>query len=330
MTKPILLSGIQPSGKLNIGGYIGAIHNWLALQDEYDCLFSLVDLHTITVKQDPKELRERCYEFLALYIACGLDPKKNILFAQSHVPQHAELGWVLNCFTHMGELNRMTQFKDKSKQHAKNINAGLFSYPALMAADILLYKADLVPVGADQKQHLELARNLAERFNNAYGEIFTVPEPYIPKTGSRIMGLQNPDKKMSKSDDIEANYIALLDIPKAIEKKIKRCVTDSGSEIIFSESKAGISNLLTLYSTITKQSIDSLEKQYAGKGYGIFKADVSEAIITLLTPIQDRFNEIVSDKSYLRDILRDGARRAEERAAKMLAHVHDAIGLIPR
>lgn len=330
MEKPILLSGIQPSGKLNIGGYIGAIRNWLALQNEYDCLFSLVDLHTITVRQDPKELRDRCYEFLALYIACGLDPEKNILFAQSHVPQHAELGWILNCYTHMGELNRMTQFKDKSKQHAKNINAGLFSYPTLMAADILLYKADLVPVGADQKQHLELARNLAERFNNLYGDIFTVPEPFIPETGSRIMGLQNPDKKMSKSDDLEGNYIALLDPPKVIEKKIKRCVTDSGAEIIFSESKAGISNLLTLYSAITKQSIDSLEQQYAGKGYGIFKADVSEAIITLLTPIQDRFHEIVSDKSYLRDVLRNGARRAEERAAKMLTRVHDAIGLIPR
>lgn len=328
--KPIILSGIQPSGHLNIGNYLGAIKNWVDLQNEYHCIFMLADLHTITVKQDPAELRKRCYDFLAQYIACGINPESNVLFAQSHVAEHSQLAWVLNCYTCMGELNRMTQFKDKSKRHDKNINAGLFTYPSLMAADILLYNTALVPVGADQKQHLELTRDLAQRFNAQYGDIFRVPEPFIPKCAGRIMGLQNPECKMSKSDSNENNTITLLDSPKVIDKKIKRCVTDSGSEIKYHETKAGISNLLTLYSAITGLSIDSLEKQYEGQGYGTFKADVSKAIITTLTPIQDRFQKIRSDEDYLREILRKGAESASARASKMLDRVYDAIGLIPR
>lgn len=328
--KPIILSGIQPSGRLNIGNYLGAIKNWVDLQNEYQCIYMLADLHTITVKQDPVELRNRCYDFMALYIACGIDPEKNIIFAQSHVPAHSQLAWVLNCYTFMGELNRMTQFKDKSKRHNQNINAGLFTYPCLMAADILLYDTSLVPVGADQKQHLELTRDLAQRFNTQYGEIFRVPEPFIPQHTGRIMGLQHPENKMSKSDVNENNYIALLDPPKVIDKKIKRCVTDSGSEVKVHETKAGISNLLTLYSAITGLSIDSLEQKYEGQGYGAFKAGVSEAVITTLTPIQDRFQKIRSDESYLREILRNGAESATARANTMLDRVYDALGLIPR
>lgn len=328
--KPILLSGIQPSGKLTIGNYVGAIKNWLELQDQYECYFSLVDLHSISVRQDPKAFRARCYDFLAQYIACGLDPDKNVLFCQSHVPEHTELAWVLNCHTYMGELNRMTQFKDKSAKHAKNINAGLFTYPVLQAADILLYSTNLVPVGEDQKQHLELTRDLAIRFNSSYSDIFTVPEPYIPKQTGRIMSLQDPSKKMSKSDDNENNYISLLDEPAKITKKLKRCVTDSGSEIIFCETKAGISNLLLLYSAITGMSVNDLESRYEGKGYGTFKAEISENLITLLTPIQKRFKEIRTDEDNLRVILRQGAEKASARASTMLARVYDAIGFIPR
>lgn len=326
--KPVLFSGIQPSGHLMIGNYIGALKHWVDLQNKHDCLFALVDMHTITVKQDPKLLRERCYDFLALYIACGIDPKKNTIFVQSHVPAHTQLSWILNCYTYMGELNRMTQFKDKSAKYTANINAGLFDYPVLMAADILLYNTKIVPVGDDQKQHLELTRDLAIRFNNIYGEIFTIPEPYIPPIGARIMGLQEPEKKMSKSDTNENNYVALLDPPDVIRKKLKRAVTDSASEVRFHESKSGVSNLLTLYSSITKQSIDALEKHYQGCGYGVFKNDLAEALVEFLTPIQKHYLELRNDTTAMHKILEHGAEIANDRANKMMKKVFDVIGFI--
>lgn len=328
--KPILLSGIQPSGNLMIGNYIGALKNWVKLQHDYDCLFMLVDLHSITVQQDPKKLRERCYDFLSLYIACGIDPQKNLLFVQSHVPAHSQLSWILNCYTFMGELNRMTQFKDKSKRHDSNINAGLFDYPVLMAADILLYGTDKVPVGEDQKQHLELTRDIAIRFNRLYGEIFTVPEPFIPPVGARIMSLLDPTQKMSKSDDNPNNYVALLDPPDLIRQKLKRAVTDSGSEIRFLNEKPGVSNLLTLYSALTERSIPDLEAAYAGVGYGKFKADVGEVIVEYLQPIQQRYQEIRQDTQGLAKILQQGAETASARAQKTIDQVYDAVGFIPK
>jgi len=330
--KPILLSGIQPSGHLMIGNYIGALKNWVSLQNDYDCLFSIVDMHSITVKQDPDVLRQHCYDVLAIYLACGIDPKKNIIFVQSHVPAHAELAWVLNCFTGMGELKRMTQFKDKSKRYADNVNAGLFAYPTLMAADILLYQANLVPVGHDQKQHLELTRDLALRFNKQYGELFTVPEPYIPPpmAGGRIMSLQDPTKKMSKSDANASNYIALLDPPATIIKKVKRAVTDSGSDIHHHKSKPGISNLLTLYAAISDKTMPQLEKEYVGSGYGQFKSDLGEAVAAFLAPLQQRFHELRSDTAALNEVIQHGARAAQLRAEKTLHAVYDVIGFIPK
>lgn len=328
MTKPILASGIQPSGNIMIGNYIGAIKNWVALQNKYDCFFFLVDLHTITVRQDPKILRQRCYDLIALYIACGLDPEKNTLFVQSHVPSHAELAWVLNCYTYIGELNRMTQFKDKSQRHASNINTGLFDYPVLMAADILLYDADIVPVGSDQKQHLELTRNLAIRFNQLYGDVFTVPEPYIPPMGARLMSLQDPSKKMSKSDENENSYIALLDKPDVIIKKLKRSVTDSGKEIVFSDDKPGVSNLLTLLSAITDIKIPELEQQYADSGYGKFKLDIADALIEFLQPIQDQHQRLINDKAELDRVLKIGAERANLKASQKIDQVRDVLGFI--
>jgi len=328
--KQVLFSGIQPSGELHIGNYIGAIKNWLKLQNKYDCLFCLVDLHTITVKQDPILLRKRCYDFLALYIACGLDYEKHIIFCQSHVPAHAELTWILNCFTRIGELSRMTQFKDKSQKYPENINMGLFDYPVLQAADILLYNSNIVPVGADQKQHIELTRDIATRFNNIYGDIFTVPESYIPmlETGGRIMGLQNPDKKMSSSDPNENNFIALLDSPEVVSKKFKRAITDSGKEIYFDESKPGISNLLTIYSTITDKSIKQLEKEYQKQSYNKFKSDLAETVIEFLRPIQQRFQKLRNDETQLNAILKNGAKRANKRAQLVLDKVFEAIGFI--
>lgn len=330
MNKQVLFSGIQPSGELHIGNYIGAIKNWLKLQNKYDCLFCLVDLHTITVKQDPALLRKRCYDCLALYIACGLDYEKHIIFCQSHVPAHAELTWILNCFTHIGELSRMTQFKDKSQKYSENINMGLFDYPVLMAADILLYNSNIVPVGADQKQHIELTRDIATRFNNIYGDIFTVPESYIPmlETGGRIMGLQDPIKKMSSSDPNENNFIALLDSPEVVTKKFKRAVTDSGKEIYFDESKPGISNLLTIYSALTDKPIKQLEKEYQKQSYNKFKSDLAEIVIEFLQPIQQRFQKLRSDETKLNAILKDGASRANERAQSVLDKVFEAIGFI--
>lgn len=331
MNRKVLFSGVQPSGQLMIGNYIGAIKNWIALMEQYQCYFALVDLHAITVAQDPEVLLERSYAFLALYIACGLDPEKCTLFVQSHVKAHAHLGWMLNCITSMGELNRMTQFKDKSVKHEKNINAGLFDYPVLMASDILLYNTDLVPVGADQKQHLELARNLAERFNNKYGETFKVPEPFIPPVGARIMSLQEPGAKMSKSDPNPSSYIGLLDEPKAIEKKFKKAVTDLETEVRFDEEKKpGVSNLMTIYAAITGKSNDEIEQEFQGQGYGVFKMRIAETMIAFLKPIQDKYHHLVQDKAYLHDIVIKGAQVAEAEAEKMVVKVSERLGFIKK
>lgn len=328
--KPVIFSGIQPSGKLTIAHYIGAISNWVNLQDTYDCLFCLVDMHAITVKQDPVALREHCYQLLALYIACGIDPQKNLIFIQSHVPAHTQLSWVLNCITYMGELNRMTQFKDKAKQHESNINVGLFDYPVLMSADILLYQTNLVPVGSDQTQHLELARDIAMRFNNTYGEIFTIPQICQPPVGGRIMSLLEPLKKMSKSDPNENSFIAMLDSPEIVRQKMRRAVTDSGKEIIFDvENKPGIANLLTIYSVLSNQSIADIVKQYEkANGYSGFKNDLAEVIINFLTPIQKKYKVLREDNKILDKILKQGAEEATSRANKTLQKVYDIIGFI--
>ncbi len=329
--KPIVLSGIQPSGHMTIGNYIGAMRNWVSMQEDHDTLFSLVDLHAITVRQDPKDLRERCYDFMALYLACGIDPNKSTVFIQSHVHEHAELGWILNCYAYMGELNRMTQFKDKSGKQGKNINVGLFDYPVLMAADILLYGTDKVPVGQDQKQHLELARDIAARFNNQYNvDVFTVPEPFIPKQGARIMSLQDPTAKMSKSDSLEKNYVSLLDDPKKIIKKLKSAVTDSETEIRYDrENKPGVSNLLELMGGVTNRTVEEVLKDYAGvEGYGKLKVDTGEAIVALVEPIQQRYREIRDDQSAMQAILKQGAEKASIRAQAQLTKVKDTIGLI--
>lgn len=333
MSKPIVLSGCQPSGQLSIGNYIGALRQWVSMQESHDCRFMLVDLHAITVRQDPAQLRSATLDGLALYLACGLDPERSIVFVQSQVPEHAQLAWVLNCYTQMGELNRMTQFKDKSERHASNINAGLFSYPALMAADILLYQANQVPVGNDQKQHLELARDIAVRFNNLYGDVFTVPDPFIPEVGARVMSLQDPLKKMSKSDENENNFIGLLEDPKKIAKKIKRAVTDSDEQarIFFDpEAKPGVSNLLSILSCATNRSIADLVPDYEGKMYGHLKGDVADAVVAMLEPIQARYHELREDRAQLDAIMKDGAERASTLAAKTLAKVYDVVGLVPR
>jgi tryptophanyl-tRNA synthetase len=333
MTRKTVLSGIQPSGHLTLGNYLGALKNWVTMQEQYDCYYMLVDLHAITVRQDAADLRERCYKTLALMMACGLDPKRNVLFAQSHVPAHTRLAWVLNCFTMVGELNRMTQFKDKSAKNADNINAGLYDYPVLMAADILLYDTALVPVGEDQKQHLELARDVAIRFNNACGKpgqpIFTVPEPMIPQVGARIMGLQDPTAKMSKSDDNENNNVYLLDSPDILERKFKRAVTDSGSEVRYSADKPGVANLMSILSATTGDSFAVIEQRFAGAGYGKFKAAVAEAVIDKLKPVQQRYQDIRADEAGLQRVLKDGAERASAHADRTLQRVHDALGFIP-
>ncbi|MEG3766329.1 tryptophan--tRNA ligase [Alteromonas sp. 14N.309.X.WAT.G.H12] len=331
--KPIVLSGCQPSGQLTIGNYMGALKQWVSMQDDYNCLYMLVDLHAITVRQDPKALRDACLDGLALYLACGIDPQKSTLFVQSHVPEHAQLAWVLNCYTQMGELNRMTQFKDKSAKNVSNINAGLLTYPTLMAADILIYQANQVPVGDDQKQHLELARDVATRMNNIYGNVFTIPEPYIPDFGARIMSLQEPGKKMSKSDDNVNNFIGLLEDTKKITKKIKRAVTDSDEQarIYFNpQEKPGVSNLLTLLSLATGKKVDDLVGEYEDKMYGHLKGDVAEAVVALLTPIQERFRAIREDRSYLDDVMKQGAEKASAKAAVTLEKVYDTVGFIPR
>lgn len=333
MSKPIVLSGCQPSGQLSIGNYIGALRQWVKMQSSHDCRFMLVDLHAITVRQDPAALRAATLDGLALYMACGLDPEQSVIFVQSHVPEHAQLAWVLNCYTQMGELNRMTQFKDKSERHASNINAGLFTYPALMAADILLYQANQVPVGNDQKQHLELARDVATRFNNVYGNVFTIPDPFIPEVGARVMSLQDPLKKMSKSDDNENNYIGLLEDPKKIEKKLKRAVTDSDEQarIFFDpEQKPGVSNLLSILSAASGTAIADLVPQYEGKMYGHLKGDTAAAVVAMLEPVQRRYAEYRNNLDYLKQVMAKGADAASEHAATTLRKVYDVIGLVPR
>ncbi len=329
--KPIVFSGAQPSGELTIGNYMGALRQWVQMQDDYDCIYCIVDQHAITVRQDPTELRKRTLDTLALYLACGIDPEKSTIFVQSHVPQHAQLGWALNCYTYFGELSRMTQFKDKSARHAENINAGLFDYPVLMAADILLYQTNQVPVGIDQKQHLELSRDIAQRFNAIYGDIFTVPDPFIPKGGARVMALQDPAKKMSKSDDNRNNVIALLEDPKAAAKKIKRAVTDSEEppRVTYDlENKAGVSNLLDILAGVTGKTIPELEAEFEGKMYGHLKGAVAEAVSDMLTNIQERFNTFRNDEALLNKIMKEGADKAKARAQTTLDKVYEAIGFI--
>ena len=331
--KPIVLSGCQPSGQLTLGNYMGALKQWVSMQDDHDCLYMIVDLHAITVRQDPKQLAEACLDGLSLYLACGIDPQKSTLFLQSHVPEHAQLSWVLNCYAQMGELNRMTQFKDKSAKNENNINVGLYSYPVLQAADILLYQADKVPVGEDQKQHHELTRDIATRVNNLYGDVFRLPDPYIPDFGARIMSLQEPEKKMSKSDNNPNNFIGLLEDPKKLAKKIKRAVTDSDEQanIYFNPTeKPGVSNLLTLLSLATGKSIKELEPEYTDKMYGHLKGDVADAVVALLEPIQARYAEIRADRAYLDDVMRQGAEKASARGAETLAKVYKAVGFIPK
>ena len=329
--KKVMLSGIQPSGDLHLGNYLGAVKNWAALAEEFDCYYFMADLHSITVRQNPAELRRRSVAQLAQYIACGLDPEKNTLFIQSHVHEHAELGWILNCYTMFGELSRMTQFKDKCAKNADNINGGLFTYPSLMAADILLYQADFVPVGEDQKQHCELTRDIATRFNNIYGETFKVPEPYIPKGGARIMSLGNPTSKMSKSDP--QGCVFLMDKPEEIARKFKRAVTDSDTENCVRyapEEKPGVANLMSIYSSVTGKSFPEIEKEFEGKGYGVFKPAVGDAVIETLRPVREEAERILADKAYLQQVYTEGAQKASYIARKTLRKVYKRIGFVEK
>lgn len=328
--KKVILSGIQPTGIFTLGNYIGAIRNWGKMQEEYQCAYFIADLHALTVRQEPAALRRQTLEAFALLLACGIDPEKSLVFIQSQVPTHSELAWILSCYTQFGELSRMTQFKDKSAKHADNVNAGLFSYPALMAADILLYQPDFVPVGADQKQHLELTRDVAIRFNNLYGNVFNIPEAYIPKAGARVMSLQEPTKKMSKSDTNVNAFISILDEPGVIVKKFKRAVTDSDAEVCYREGKDGINNLMTIYSVITGLSFEQIEHDFAGKGYGDFKAAVGEAVAEQLRPIREEFARLMQDKAYLEAAYRKGAETAAKVSSRTLAKVQKKIGLIAR
>ena len=329
--KKIIFSGIQPTGTLTLGNYIGAIGNWLKLQDEYNCLYCVVDMHAITVRQVPAELRQRSISFMAQYLACGLDPQKNIMFYQSHVHEHAELAWILNCNAMIGELSRMTQFKDKSRKHEDNINMGLMDYPVLMAADILLYNTALVPVGVDQKQHVELARDLAIRFNGRYGDTFTVPEPYIPKMSAKVYSLQEPTAKMSKSDANENATVSVIDDPDSIMRKFKRAVTDSDNRIIYApDEKPGISNLLTIYSAMTDTPIEKCEAEFEGKGYGDFKLKVGEATVERLRPIRERYTDLLKNKDYLTSITKEGAEKASYLARKTLSKVYRKVGFVPK
>ena len=331
--KKVILSGIQPSGELTLGSYLGAIKNWVELADEYDCYYMMADMHSITVRQNPADLRRRTLTQMAAYIACGLDPEKNTIFIQSHVPAHAELAWVLNCYTMFGELSRMTQFKDKSAKNADNINAGLFTYPALMAADILLYQADLVPVGGDQKQHVEICRDIANRFNGVYGEVFRIPEPYIPKVGARIMSLTSPDSKMSKSDKDPNGCVYVLEKPEDILRKFKKAVTDSDTERCVRydpEQKPGVSNLMAIYSVATGRSFDEIEAEFDGKGYGAFKPAVGEAVVEMFRPIREETERILADKAYLESDYRAGAEKAGYVANKTLRKVYKKVGFVAR
>ena len=329
--KKRMLSGIQPSGDLHLGNYLGAIKNWGARSDLYECFYFMADLHTITVRQNPADLRRRTLEQLAQYIACGLDPEKNTLFIQSHVHQHAELGWVLNCYTMFGELSRMTQFKDKSSKHAENVNGGLFTYPTLMAADILLYQPDLVPVGHDQKQHCELTRDVAKRFNGIYGDVFKIPEPFIPETGARIMSLNAPESKMCKS--LPEGCVFLMERPEDIQRKFKRAITDSDSEFCVRYdpvSKPGVANLMSIYSAVTGKTFPEIEAEFAGKGYGAFKPVVGEAVIEHLRPIREEASRLMKDKAYLEGVYRDGAQKASCVAEKTLRKVYKKVGFVAK
>jgi tryptophanyl-tRNA synthetase len=327
--KKVIFSGIQPSGQLTLGNYLGAIKNWVKLQEEYDCYFCVVDLHAITVKQEPKDLRARTLEVMSIYIASGINPDKNTIFIQSHVPAHSEAAWLLNCYTYMGELGRMTQFKDKSQRYGESVAAGLFDYPVLMAADILLYQTDLVPVGSDQKQHLELSRDIAQRFNNVYSETFVIPDPYIAQKGAKIMDLQDPTKKMSKSEENANSFILIMDPPEVIRKKISRAVTDSIGIVKYTDEQPGVKNLMTILSTITGQTTEEIENKYEGQGYAQFKKDVAEAIVGELEPIQKKVKELLTDKAYLENIYKAGAEKANYVATKTLRKMQKKIGFIP-
>ena len=326
--KKIIFSGIQPTGVFTLGNYLGAIKNWKELQEDYNCLFSVVDLHAITVRQDAAALRKQTLDSVALLLACGIDPEKSILFLQSHNSAHAELSWVLSCYTQFGELSRMTQFKDKSQKHADNINAGLFTYPVLMAADILLYKTDMVPVGVDQKQHLEIARNIAERFNGVYGNVFTVPEPYIPKVSAKVMSLSDPEKKMSKSDENQNSFITLLDDKDTIIRKFKRAVTDSETCVRYAEGKSGINNLMSIYSAISGKDYAAIEKEFEGKGYGDFKLAVGECVAQELAPVREEFAKLSKDKAYIMGVCSKGAESARRLSKRTLEKVYHKVGFV--
>ena len=330
--KKRIFSGVQPSGNITLGNYLGAIKNWVQLQDSYECIYAMMDLHSITVRQNPQELKKRTLDLLKIYIACGVDPEKSLLFIQSHNPKHAELAWILNCYTYMGELQRMTQFKDKSAKHEDNINAGLFTYPVLMAADILLYQADLVPVGKDQMQHIEICRDIAGRFNGLYGDVFKIPEGFMPKAGAKVMSLAEPTKKMSKSDENPKAYISMLDDFNVIAKKIKSAVTDSEGVVEYREgddTKAGINNLMTIFSAVTGKSIEDIGAEYQGKGYGDFKKDVAEAVVEHKRPIRERYDALSNDKAYLEGIYKSGAEKATWIAEKTLKKVYKKVGFLP-
>ena len=326
--KKIIFSGIQPTGTFTLGNYIGAVRNWVKLQDEYNCIYSIVDMHAITVKQDPTKLRQQTLDAYALILACGVDPEKSVAFIQSHVKTHAEANWILSCSTQFGELSRMTQFKDKSAKHADDVNAGLFTYPVLMAGDILLYKTDLVPVGVDQKQHLELARDVAQRFNQRYGELFSIPEPYIPDVGAKVMSLADPTKKMSKSDENQNGCIYILDDVDTIIRKFKRAVTDSEAEVCFKEGKDGINNLMTIMSCVTGDSYDKITNDFAGKGYGDFKLAVGEAVAEHLRPVRENFARISADKAYLKECYAKGAQEALRLSQKTLSKAYRKVGFV--
>ena len=328
--KKRILSGIQSSGFLTLGNYIGALKNWGTLQDDYDCYYCVADLHSITVRQNPAEFRKRAMEIFTIYLASGIDPEKSTLFFQSHVSAHAELSWILNCYTYMGELQRMTQFKDKAAKHADNINSGLFTYPVLMAADILLYQADLVPVGKDQLQHLEITRDIAGRFNGIYGDVFKMPEAYVGKMGAKVMSLAEPTAKMSKSDPNPNGYIAILDDRDTIMRKFKRAVTDSEGEIIYREGKDGINNLLTIYCVLTGKTMDEAQREFEGKGYSEFKTAVAEVTADSLAPLQEKFRQLSTDKEYLQKIYRAGAEKAAHTAYKTLRKVYKKVGFTER
>lgn len=333
MSKPIVFSGAQPSGELTIGNYMGALRQWVQMQDDYHCIYCIVDLHAITVRQDPVMLRKATLDTLALYLACGIDPQKSTIFVQSHVPEHTQLGWILNCYTYFGELSRMTQFKDKSTRYEENINAGLFDYPVLMAADILLYQTTQVPVGEDQKQHLELSRDVASRFNALYGDIFKVPEPFIPKSGARVMSLLEPTKKMSKSDDNRNNVIGLLEDPKSVVKKIKRAMTDGDEPPVVRydvKEKPGVSNLLDILSGVTGTPVSGLEQQFAGQMYGHLKGAVAEAVSGMLLELQERYHRYRNDEAFLEQVMREGADKARAQAQETLKKVYQAIGFVAR